>query len=272
MAATHIGSRIIQSFNHFLHYYQSSQLSCGMILARADMNEAGVREMEAYLEKEEPGTAFQVSYDPQEKILGILLDGCALAYTHFLSLHVKDVLSRNRQLTGDLWVGSFPENSDHAEQMMFDMLWKIIDGNHQTNDIHVYQGQKEKDQSTKSVLLVDSDQSLVQLLTNYLQGKGYVVHTAEDGKTGVDVYQNVLPDLVITEINLSALGGYQFINQIKNIDEDSKKSTEIIVLTNKQLEEDVRRTFDYGVSDYMTKPFSLVELEARMKRLVSVSK
>ena len=270
MTNAHVGSRIIQSFNHFLHYYQSSQLSCGVILAHADLNQAEVRKVKAYLEKEEPGTAFQISYDSNEQILGILLDGCQLAYTHFFALHVKDVLNQRGQLTGDLWVGSFPENSDYAEHMMFDMLRYIIEGDHQSKDIHIYHG-KKKEKQTKSVLLVDSDESLIQLLTNYLERKGYAVYTAEDGKAGVEVYQNVLPDLVITEINLSALGGYQFINQIKNIDENSKGDSEIIVLTNKQLEEDIRRTFDYGVSDYMTKPFSLVELESRMKRLINVS-
>lgn len=271
MSKAHVGSRIVQSFNHFLHYYQSSQLSCGVILARADLNQAEVKKVKAHLEKEEPGTAFQISYDTNEKILGILLDGCQLAYTHFFALHVKDFLNQRGQLTGDMWVGSFPENSDHAEQMMFDMLREIIEGDNQTKNIHIYQGQKKKEKQAKSVLLVDSDKSLVQLLTNYLERKGYVVYTAEDGKEGVDLHQSILPDLVITEINLSALGGYQFINQIKNIDENSKGSTEIIVLTNKQLEEDIRRTFEYGVSDYMTKPFSLVELESRVKRLVNVS-
>lgn len=272
MAQVHVGSRIIQSFNHFLHYYQTSQLTCGIVLARADLDEAWVSKIKAYLEREEPDTAFQISYDSSENILGILLDESNLAYTHFYALHVKDFLVKHQLLTGDLWVGSFPENSDGAEQMLFHMLWKMIDGNKETKELHVYQEQEQMSRQIRSVLLVDSDKNLLQLLKNYLQRKGYIVHTATDGKKGIDVYEEVFPDLVITEINLSALGGYQFINQIKNRDDHSQEAAEIIVLTNKQLEEDIRRTFDYGVSDYMTKPFSLIELEARMKRLVKVSK
>ncbi|KGX91101.1 response regulator [Pontibacillus halophilus JSM 076056 = DSM 19796] len=117
------------------------------------------------------------------------------------------------------------------------------------------------------MLLVDSDVKVLQLLTSYMQNKGYTVHTALDGKEGVKQCEATRPDLVITELNLSALGGYQFIEQVRTM--DRTHTPEVVVLTNKQQEEDMKRTFDYGVAEYMTKPFSLIELEARVKRLLT---
>ncbi|MFZ4452723.1 response regulator transcription factor [Salibacterium aidingense] len=271
MTETRMNSSIIQSFKHFLHYYQASNLPCGLIIAHAALDQKGIHSLITHLEKEEPATAFQVNYDTEHHILGLLLDDCDLGYTHFYALHVKDFLEEKDRLMGEMVVGNFPENSDHAEQMLSRMINEMMIEQTNKQEIRVFDNETIQKTDKKSVLIVDHDNSIVHLLTNYLQRKGYIVHAATDGKHGLEQYQHLLPDLVITEINLSGIGGYQFINQIKNIDKQTKGHSEIMVLTNKQLEEDIKRTFEYGAAEYITKPFSLIELEARIKRLVEVT-
>ncbi|MBM7572974.1 response regulator transcription factor [Aquibacillus albus] len=272
MTEAHIDSSILQSFHHFLYYYQASNLPCGVIVARADLDKSWISKLKEHLEKEEPATAVQVNYDAKKGIIGLLLDGCNLGYTHFYALYVKEFLKEHDRLTGTMIVGSFPENSDDAEQMLFHMIKEIIDNKRDGKEIQVFKNPTLKKTETSSILIVDQDVHILQLLKKYLEHHTkYTVHTATDGKSGLDLYKKLLPDLVITEINLSAVDGYQFIKQIKNMDEQTRGHSEIIVLTNKHLEEDIKRTFEYGVAEYMTKPFSLIELQARIKRLVKVT-
>ncbi|MGY4691441.1 response regulator transcription factor [Salibacterium sp. K-3] len=271
MPDTHVNSSIINSFNNFLHYYQASNLPCGLIIAHASLDQQGIHSLKAYLEKEEPSTAFQVNYDSEHHILGLLLDDCDLGYTHFYALHVKDYLEEKDQLMGEMVVGNFPENSDHAERMLSRMVNEMMINQRNQQEIRVFDNEVIQNTEKKTVLIVDHDNSILHLLTNYLQRKGYIVHAAMDGKDGLEQYQKLLPDLVITEINLSGIGGFQFINQIKTIDKHTNGHSEIMVLTNKHLEEDIKRTFEYGAAEYITKPFSLIELEARIKRLVEVT-
>ncbi|WP_345240793.1 response regulator [Pontibacillus salipaludis] len=259
-----VGSRIIQTFHHFLEYYQESNLACGMIIARADLNAKELEKLKAHMERLEPEVGVQFSHDQTEGLVGILLDNRTIGYSHFYSLYVKDFLEENGFLSGSILVGSFPESSPYAEQMLFDMVSEIISENGPQGEIRVFK--KENKKKNDSILIVDSDEKVLELVTSYFTHKGYTVHTATDGKEGVAQYEKHHPSLVITEINLSALGGYQFIHHIQHL--EAVKAAPIMVLTNKQLEEDVKRTFEYGVSDYVTKPFSLMELESRMVKLL----
>ncbi|WP_160849311.1 response regulator transcription factor [Pontibacillus yanchengensis] len=263
----HVGSRIVKTFNHFLQYYQESKLACGIIIVRTDLNEKELENLQSFMEKEEPTVGAQFSYDHSEGLLGILLDDCNIGYTHFYSLFIKDYLQQQGCLKGSLLVGSFPESSDYAEQMLFSMIWEMMDKPQDQYNIELFQYDRPSKECNRSILLVDSDESVLEILSSFLRGKGYDVHTAKDGKEGLDQFEKIVPELVITEINLSALGGYQFINQVR----DAEAPTQIMVLTNKHLEEDMKRTFEFGVSEYMTKPFSLIEIEARMKRLIEHS-
>ncbi|SFQ15114.1 response regulator transcription factor [Salibacterium halotolerans] len=271
MSDTHMSSSIINSFNNFLQYYQASNLPCGLIIVYASLDQKGIHSLKTYLEKEEPSTAFQVSYDTEHHILGILLDDCDLGYTHFYALHVKDYLEEQNQLLGEMVVGNFPENSDHAEWMLYRMMNEMMINQRNQQEIRVFDNETIQNTDKKTILIVDHDNSILHLLTNYLQRKGYIVYAAVDGKNGLEQYQKLFPDLVITEINLSGIGGHQFINQIKTIDKKTNNHSEIMVLTNKHLEEDIKRTFEHGAAEYITKPFSLIELEARIKRLVEVT-
>ncbi|UOQ43918.1 response regulator transcription factor [Halobacillus salinarum] len=263
-----VGSRIIQTFNHFIQNYQANSVSCGVIICRADLNQGWVDKLKNHLEQEEQEVKVQVSYDRAEGMAGIILDGCSLGFTHYYSLHVKEYLENHDKLRGPILVNSFTKSREQSEQMLFSMIWELVESKATQHDIRIYSSQSGTEDWKPSILLVDSDDSIHQLLKSYFQRKGYIIHTAVDGKEGIEKYEQILPDLVITEINLSALNGYQFINQIRNIDTYTKGSSEIMVLTNKQLEHDIKRTFEYGVSEYITKPFSLIELEARIKKVL----
>jgi two-component system, OmpR family, response regulator len=129
------------------------------------------------------------------------------------------------------------------------------------------QGSAGKDEGAASILLVNHDETVNEFLSIYLQRKGYQVTVANDGVDGVQKYHEMTPDLVITDLNLPIMNGYQLIEKIKH--PEAVRDSKIVVLTDKKLEEDVKKSFALGASDYITKPFSPVELAARVKRLIS---
>lgn len=126
-----VGTRILNTFQQFLQYYEVSSLACGVLIVKADLPDKNLSLLEEQLEEKLPKACAQFSYDASEGILGILLDDGDLNYTHHFASHVKSVLDEHNLLTGPLLIGSFPENGHHAEQMMFSMIWEQIV--HETN-------------------------------------------------------------------------------------------------------------------------------------------
>lgn len=118
-----------------------------------------------------------------------------------------------------------------------------------------------------SILVTDSDEMMCDLLKTRLSGRGYDVFIAQDGVQGLKMFEEVRPELVITDLMLPALNGYQLIRRIKSKDrETGNGDCKIIVLTGRRTENDIERCFELGASDYVRKPFSPVELEARIRK------
>jgi len=114
-----------------------------------------------------------------------------------------------------------------------------------------------------SILITDSDDTMCDLLRVRLSGHGYNVFIAQDGLQGLKTYEEVKPKLVIMDLMLPAMNGYQLIRTIKNKDRGECK---IIVLSGGRNENEIERCFDLGAADYIRKPFSPIELEARIRK------
>ena len=112
----------------------------------------------------------------------------------------------------------------------------------------------------KKILLVDDEVAIVHSLRYNLEKNGYAVTTAGDGRTAVSLAQTERPDLVVLDIMLPILDGIEACKEIRKT-----SSVPIIMLTAKDHEFDKVLALELGADDYVTKPFSLGEIMARIK-------
>jgi DNA-binding response OmpR family regulator len=114
-----------------------------------------------------------------------------------------------------------------------------------------------------SILAIDDDNSIIILLKKALEAESYHVLTANDGKTGLAVFENEVPDLVILDIMMPEMDGYTVCTRLREFSQ-----VPIIMITAKGFEEDKIKGFECGADDYLTKPFSVRELLARVKSVL----
>jgi two-component system KDP operon response regulator KdpE len=113
--------------------------------------------------------------------------------------------------------------------------------------------------SSQTVLLIDDDQTLLELLSGHLQAAGYQPLTASDGPNGLDLAVEAQPDLVVLDVMMPGMDGWEVCRRLRE-----KSRVPIIMLTAKDEEIDKLHGFRLGVDDYVTKPFSFAELTARV--------
>jgi two-component system OmpR family response regulator len=110
------------------------------------------------------------------------------------------------------------------------------------------------------ILLVEDDPSLGPLLEEYLEAKGFETRLAEDGKKGSDMFFKGNFDLLLLDVMMPVKDGFTLAKEIRLVD----KNVPIIFLTAKSMKEDTIEGFNVGADDYITKPFSMEELLARV--------
>jgi DNA-binding response OmpR family regulator len=114
------------------------------------------------------------------------------------------------------------------------------------------------------ILIVEDDESILFGLKDILESKGYQISTSSNGKEGFTLASNLPIDLLILDIMLPGMNGLEICKRIRK----EKIELPIILLTAKSLEMDKISGLDYGADDYITKPFSLSELLARIRALL----
>jgi two-component system KDP operon response regulator KdpE len=112
---------------------------------------------------------------------------------------------------------------------------------------------------TQTILLIDDDTTLLELLADQLQTVGYGTVTARDGASGLRMATETQPDLVVLDVMMPGVNGWDVCEQLRR-----KSAVPIIMLTAKGEEIDKLRGFRLGVDDYVTKPFSFAEMVARV--------
>jgi len=110
------------------------------------------------------------------------------------------------------------------------------------------------------ILLVEDDPNLGSLLQEYLEAKGFETKLAADGKKGFDAFCKDSFDLLLLDVMMPVKDGLTLAKEIRVTD----KNVPIIFLTAKSMKEDTIEGFNAGADDYMTKPFSMDELLARV--------
>jgi two-component system response regulator VicR len=113
----------------------------------------------------------------------------------------------------------------------------------------------------RTVLVVDDEKNIVDILKYNLEKEGYDVLCAYDGKEGLDSALNKQPDLILLDVMLPYINGFDVCTEIRKKD----KLTPIIMLTAREEETDKVLGLDLGADDYIVKPFRIKELLARVK-------
>lgn len=113
------------------------------------------------------------------------------------------------------------------------------------------------------ILVVDDERGLVKLIRLNLEHDGFEVFEANNGAQAMDRLRAVLPDLVLLDVMMPDLDGFQVLRMIREIG-----STPVIMLTAKGEENDKVRGLELGADDYVTKPFSPRELTSRIRAVL----
>jgi len=121
----------------------------------------------------------------------------------------------------------------------------------------------EKDDS-KRVLIVEDEEGLLEGLEHNFRYEGYDVMTAKNGTEGLKMALKQKPDVVVLDIMLPEKDGFTVLKELRQRHRDMP----VLVITARNFEADVLKGFDLGADDYLTKPFGVKELLARVKRLV----
>ena len=111
------------------------------------------------------------------------------------------------------------------------------------------------------ILLIEDEPSLIFTLRDTLENEGYIVIVCEDGEEAVGLAQENKPDIIILDIMLPGKNGYEICQELRAL----KFTIPIIILTAKNQELDKVRGLDIGADDYITKPFGVKELLARIQ-------
>ena len=114
--------------------------------------------------------------------------------------------------------------------------------------------------SNEKILVVDDDKNICELLRLYLVKEGYGVTIANDGTAALQEFDKLHPDLVLLDVMMPGIDGWEVCRKIRQ-----NNQTPIIMLTAKDEVMDKVAGLDSGADDYLTKPFAIEELLARMR-------
>ena len=115
--------------------------------------------------------------------------------------------------------------------------------------------------AAETILIIEDDPTMLRVLHDNFEFSGYAVRTASDGEQGLRVASDVQPDLIVLDIMLPKINGYEICRQIRKDGLDMP----IIMLTAKGQESDIVLGLNLGADDYVTKPFNIKELLARVE-------
>ena len=116
----------------------------------------------------------------------------------------------------------------------------------------------------KKILIIEDEVNMIEGLRFNLEARDYIVIASQDGETGLKRAVEEQPDLILLDLMLPGINGYEVCKKLK----ESKPEIPIVMLTAKSQESDIITGLDLGADDYITKPFSILELLARINAML----
>jgi DNA-binding response OmpR family regulator len=125
-------------------------------------------------------------------------------------------------------------------------------------------------QKQYTILVVEDDKYLADLYVTKLKIEGFLVEVANDGNTGVELAKKVIPDLVLLDLLLPGIDGFEVLKQLK--DDDKTQNISVILLTNLNSPDDIKKGLELGAVDYMVKAhFVPAEIVNKVKNILQIS-
>ncbi len=118
-----------------------------------------------------------------------------------------------------------------------------------------------------TVLAVDDSRTMRELIRRALSDYGFAVHVAIDGVDGLEVLKDCSPDVIITDINMPRMDGFQFIEEVRG--GDIARRVPILALTTESAPELKKRARDAGATGWIVKPFDAEKLAAVIRRVAA---
>ena len=110
-----------------------------------------------------------------------------------------------------------------------------------------------------SVLIIEDDPSISEIVSRVLDKEGFVTHAAFDGAQGLDAYYLTQPDIIILDVKMPVMDGWETLTRLRRVSE-----TPVIMLTVYSAKQDIIKGLELGADDYLVKPFGIKELIARV--------
>ena len=120
--------------------------------------------------------------------------------------------------------------------------------------------------ASEKIIIIDDEEAMLHLLRIELEAEGFIVFSALDGKAGLDLIEKNRPDLIILDVMMPDLNGYEILTRLKG--NKSTKDIPVMMLTAKGLDGDIQKGLELGVDEYITKPFHAGLLVKRIQMLL----
>ena len=122
----------------------------------------------------------------------------------------------------------------------------------------------EQNKIKKKVLIADDEENIISIIKVGLEIEGYEVYTAQDGEKAIELFNSVIPDIVILDIILPIMDGWNVLSYIKA----SKNNCPVIMLSAKDTFEDVGKSLNVGADAHLFKPFDIDRIIKKVKQFV----
>ena len=120
----------------------------------------------------------------------------------------------------------------------------------------------------KKVLIVDDDRVICELLVHFLKGYGYNVSSAHDGYEGLDKIKKILPDIVVMDVNMPNMNGWQLLEIVRSA--PSTAYIPVIMCTEESRFKDIEKADSFGASAYVVKPITPEKVLDKIKSVLKV--
>jgi len=129
-------------------------------------------------------------------------------------------------------------------------------------------GDTDDERRPVTILLAEDDPDVSDLVRHVLEAEGYHVDVAGDGEQALARFEACCPDLVVLDVMMPRLTGFEVLSKLRDLEEEGA-AVPVLILSARTSEEDIVKGFRLGVSDYVTKPFMIGELRARVRSLLA---
>jgi signal transduction histidine kinase/ligand-binding sensor domain-containing protein/DNA-binding response OmpR family regulator len=200
--------------------------------------------------------------------------GIGLAYVkELVDIHKGQISAMSKPGRGTVFRLKFPLGQQHySKEQLFDEKEQ-----HKSNMMPVYDVKTEQinhkqlseqrsDRKVKPVVLLVEDHEDVRAYLSRILKKSYVVLEASHGRQGLEIAAAKIPDLIISDVMMPGMDGYEFCKRIKTGDKTSH--IPLVLLTSRVEEKDLLHGLENGADDYLTKPFNSRELKMRIGNLI----